>query len=475
MSIFRTLHRSILILFAVVVISIVTLVHFSISKIVAEQSRAHQKSISPALTLIVEQLLKPLHISQTLGKSKELQSLMASEQIDKDQVFDVLQRLSEEFDMYFFIASETTRMQYNSDLTSLELLEEEVNWYFKYKDRPETAVADIGKWEDVHFYIDLKIFNDDSKFLGFFGTGKSLASFLTVFAEYKQEHGYDFIFVDQDDNITLSSDAELLAANSTFKNLSDLPWYQRLDQKSLPNGSLNNLLIRKNNEDFLIAEVSVDPFDWTLYLLTPLQARQTEISRTFIISIVSLLVVIFLLFVLIYNLLYYFKRDMQKNIQIDPLTRLPNRNKVELRYEEILHQGSALSLILIDIDHFKAVNDTHGHNAGDNVLRQVADLFQSELREDDIVGRWGGEEFIILLPDTTPNQAFDVAQKLRGRLENLTASTGSMSVKVTASFGVSYTQHAKPLVEVLAKADDALYQAKRDGRNLVRMQLVDAA
>lgn len=189
LGIFRTLHRSILILFTVVVVSIVTLVHFSVSKIVAEQSRSHQKSISPALSLIVDQLMQPLHISQTLAKSTELKYLMNAETIDEEAVFESLGRLQSEFDMYFFIASEKSRKQYNSDGTQLDLIEGEVNWYFKYKDAPVDAIADIGKWEDARFFIDLKIKDENGEFLGFFGTGQRLNSFLTIFKEYKKQHG----------------------------------------------------------------------------------------------------------------------------------------------------------------------------------------------------------------------------------------------------------------------------------------------
>ncbi len=468
---FRTLHRSILILFAVVVISIVTLVHFTASKIVAEQSRAQQQSISPAITLIIDQLLEPLHVSETLAKAKELKDLMKDKDIDEEAMFSMLTRLESEFDMEFFIASESSRMQYNSDKTKLALVEDKVDWYFRYKAAPNDAIADIGQWQDPHFYIDLKVYDGDDNFLGFFGISKSLDSFVEIFDQYKREYGYDFIFVDQDNNIALSSDPNLIVENATFKTLESLDWYKTLDISKLPDGSLNNLLVKTSGVDALIAEVKVEPFGWTMYLLTPLEARQTEISRSFIISVVTLLVIIFVLFMLIYHLLYYFKQDMQKNFQTDPLTRLPNRNKVELRYAEMMDKGLQVGVILIDIDHFKAVNDTHGHNAGDNVLRQISNMLSNQLRHGDVVGRWGGEEFVLLLPDTSPDQAYDVAQKLRESMSNMTASTGSAAVQVTASFGVSHTDTLRPLTEVLGYADDALYQAKRDGRNIVRMQL----
>ncbi|GAB5380185.1 MAG: sensor domain-containing diguanylate cyclase [Aliiglaciecola sp.] len=475
MNAFRTLHRSILILFAVVVISIVTLVHFTASKIVAEQSRAQQQSISPAISLIVDQLLKPLHVSQTLVEAKELQELVLSDEIDEAAMFAMLKRIEQEFGMGFFIASEVSRTQYNSNGTKLALEEGKVDWYFRYKNWEQDAIADIGQWEDPHFYIDLKIYNDKQEFMGFFGISKSLDSFVGIFDEYKKQHGYDFIFVDQDNNIALSSDPELIVDKTTFTTLESLDWYQGLDLEKLPGGSLNNALVRVDGKDALIAEVKVDPFGWTMYLLTPLQARQTEISRSFVVSVVTLLVIIFALFLLIYHLLYYFKQDMQKNFQTDPLTRLPNRNKVELRYAEMLDQKKSVGVVLIDIDHFKAVNDTHGHNAGDTVLRQISAMLQGQLRDGDVVGRWGGEEFVLLLPDTTPEQSFEVAQKLRESMANMTASTGSISLQITASFGVSHTETVRPLTEILGYADDALYQAKRDGRNMVKMQLAKAA
>lgn len=452
-----------------------TLVHFSISKIVAEQSRAQQQSISPALSLIVDQLLKPLHVSQTLVEAKELKDLIKDDKIDQEAVLLMLKRMENEFNLPFFIASETSRKQYNSDGSVLELQEGSVDWYFRYKKWQQDAIADIGQWEDPHFYIDLKLYDDKGNFLGFFGISKSLESFVDIFADYKLAHGYDFIFVDQDDNIALSSDPKLNVDKTTFTTLQSLDWYQQLDIESLPGKSLNNALVSIAGKDVLIAQVEVAPFDWTMYLLTPLQARQTEISRSFIASVVTLLIIIFALFMLIYHLLYYFKQDMQKGYQVDPLTQLPNRNKVELRYAEFLDQHLQVGVVLIDLDHFKVVNDTHGHNAGDQVLRQVADMLQKELREGDIIGRWGGEEFVLLLPDTSPEQAFSVAQKLRAQLANMTTSTGSMSLQITASFGVSHTKTMRPLTDVLAYADDALYQAKRDGRNLVRMQLSNAA
>lgn len=473
MNTFRTLHRSLLVLFAVVVIAIVTLIHFSVSKIVAEQSRAQQQSLSPAVSLIVEQLLKPLHTSEALGRSTELVDLMSGNFIDEDAVFASLERLEEEFNLSFFIASETSRKLYNSDGSKLDLIEGEVSWYFKYRDYPEDAVADIGKWEDTHFYIDIKIHDDNGEFLGFFGVGKSLSSFLEVFDSYKREYGYDFLFVDGMGDIMLSSDPSLIASYSDFTNLSELPWYASLPLSVRSEQALNNRLVTIDQRDFLIAEVKLNQFDWTVFLLSPLQDRQTEISQGFIFSVVTLLVVIFSLFLLIYNLLYYFRKDMHPELIVRHTHRLPDKPEIESIYQSLLNERKAVSLVLISIDDFSGISDTFGRNTADDALDKVVMYLADTVREQDILGRWSSDEFILLLPNTGPHEAFDIAQNLRHGIATLTPMPENTKLHITASFGISFTASSRGMNEVTAHAEDALYQAKRDGSNLVRMQLIE--
>jgi diguanylate cyclase (GGDEF)-like protein len=101
-------------------------------------------------------------------------------------------------------------------------------------------------------------------------------------------------------------------------------------------------------------------------------------------------------------------------------------------------------------------------------------MLQSDIRDTDILGRWAGEEFILLLPNTGPHEAVDVCQKLCNKLAAMTITTGTTSIQITASFGVSFTASPRTMSEVVSVADDALFSAKRDGRNMVRMQLIES-
>ena len=152
----------------------------------------------------------------------------------------------------------------------------------------------------------------------------------------------------------------------------------------------------------------------------------------------------------------------------DPLTGLPNRRAFEPRVEQEVSRarryGRRLSLVMVDIDHFKTYNDLHGHRSGDELLKQMARLIQRELREPDIIFRIGGEEFVILLPETDAVGALAVIRRLQDRIRR------DERVPVTLSFGLAefptHAQDAEPLVEA---ADRALYEAKAAGRDTVRL------
>ena len=167
------------------------------------------------------------------------------------------------------------------------------------------------------------------------------------------------------------------------------------------------------------------------------------------------------------------ERRMESMALTDALTGLLNRRSMEQRLREAAHafqrSGRAFSVVMADVDHFKRINDEHGHAAGDRVLRAVAALFAEQLRAHDAVSRWGGEEFLLLLPETEGALAGEVAERLRAIAEaRLAERAGVAAVReVTLTFGVAVFDGAMRVAECLKKADDALYAGKEAGRNRV--------
>ena len=174
----------------------------------------------------------------------------------------------------------------------------------------------------------------------------------------------------------------------------------------------------------------------------------------------------------------YFSRMRDYNARLqdmashDPLTQVFNARAYYQACDRIIAQSqrtkSPFSVLFLDLDHFKAINDTYGHAAGDEVLRVVADTLKSNLRRSDLIGRIGGEEFSVFLPDTPLAGALPLAEDLRRAVENSQPQVGEVTLRITASVGVACETLALNTMKAIQQnADEAMYAAKKAGRNRV--------
>jgi len=164
--------------------------------------------------------------------------------------------------------------------------------------------------------------------------------------------------------------------------------------------------------------------------------------------------------------------ELQSLATLDPLTSLFNRRKLQeclaLEVSRAECYARPLSVILFDVDHFKAVNDTHGHAAGDAALMETGRWLRASVRASDVPGRWGGEEFLVVCPETPLDEAMQIAERLRQEYADLRMAPES---RLTASFGVASHRAGLRVDDLLRNADDALYRAKNAGRNRVEREL----
>jgi diguanylate cyclase (GGDEF)-like protein len=164
----------------------------------------------------------------------------------------------------------------------------------------------------------------------------------------------------------------------------------------------------------------------------------------------------------------------RRQADIDPLTGLYNRRawseRLPLLEQQARLGGAPLSLLFLDIDHFKELNDRHGHEAGDAMLRRLAEAMRAELREEDAIGRYGGEEFVVALPGMDAARAARIAERIRQRLQD---QAGAGGIASTVSIGVATLAAGERMDLLLRRADRAMYEAKRSGRN--RVAVAEAA
>jgi two-component system cell cycle response regulator len=168
--------------------------------------------------------------------------------------------------------------------------------------------------------------------------------------------------------------------------------------------------------------------------------------------------------------------DVQKSLELaitDALTGLHNRRYMERHIGGLVEQASSLgkplAVLMLDVDHFKAINDSYGHAAGDEVLREFALRIRRSIRGLDLACRYGGEEFLVVMPETDLSAAALAAERLRRRIASdpFPIQRGERAMEVTISVGIAALAEGEDPASVLKRADEALYRAKRDGRNRV--------
>ncbi|HET7651290.1 MAG TPA: diguanylate cyclase, partial [Gammaproteobacteria bacterium] len=164
--------------------------------------------------------------------------------------------------------------------------------------------------------------------------------------------------------------------------------------------------------------------------------------------------------------------ELENLATTDSLTRLHNRRhfleRAEAEFERSRRYQRPLSIFLLDADHFKQINDSYGHETGDQVLRLLASICRQNLRQLDVIGRYGGEEFVVFLPETSMAKAMEVAERLRAGVEEISLDGPGGTIKVTVSIGVATaTSQTDSIAALINDADRALYEAKRGGRNRV--------
>ncbi len=437
----------------------------AVNNIVSEQSQIQQRALTPVYTLVNQELLKPLHIAESFAEIINFDNLVDAETLDEATLIDRLSNMQERLGLIFFVALDIPRKQYMSNGRVLNLIEGEVYWYFEALETQGDVLADLGQVGDVHLFFDVKIYSDEGQFLGFVGVGKRIQIFVEQFEAIKQEYGYDFLFVNERDEVVLSSFPNLVVTDEFIPPLNTISGFDTSQDLS----ELDGVLVNIDDSDYLVSQISIDELKWRLLVLAPLQTRQTTITRTFVTNALMTFSVVASILAMTFFILLLYKQNYERTSETDALTGLPNRRFINRQFQKLQRQNTGICVVICDLDHFKQINDKFGHNAGDAVLKVASNVLSSHLRNNDIVGRWGGEEFVMLIPSSSADVGQVIAERTRLELESTQVDHSEQTITVTASFGIAFTPSKSALTDLIGQADAALYIAKSKGRNRVEL------
>ena len=455
----------------------------SITSYVVSRDAIRQSVVEQTLPLtsdniyseIQKDILRPVFISSLMASDTFLRDWMMSGETDMKQIARYLKQVKDKYNtISSFLVSERTHHYYYSEglLKTVSEKEPRDAWYYRVrgmKAEYETNVdIDMANRDAMTIFINHRVFDYDGNFIGATGVGLTLDTMTGILDSYQTRFHRTIYFVDRDGVIKMAGKS----MKDVHGSIAKLPGISTI-AKQILNGSPTptQLEYTRHHATILMSSRFIPELDWYLLVEQDITDDVLPIQRILYINIAISAVVTLLILGMVLFIVRRSHDQMEAIAGTDTLTGLLNRQAFELMFRQAMldseRRGSPLCAVLFDIDYFKSVNDTHGHLGGDRILQEIATITKRAVRENDIVARWGGEEFLVLLKDCPLQQATVIAEKLRSTIANHDFALRSGDILLTASLGIAEYAHRESPADFFTRADKALYQAKSKGRNRI--------
>ncbi|EGM68293.1 sensor domain-containing diguanylate cyclase [Shewanella sp. HN-41] len=425
---------------------------------------------------IQQDLLRPIFISSLMAQDTFVRDWTLNREQEPEKLIRYLKEIQEKYGtVTSFFVSEQSRNYYHPKgiLTQIQDVEPNDAWYFRVRSLPEAEHyeinidADTADRTKTTVFVNYKVFDFEGKFIGVTGVGLAVEKVKSLIELYQKRYNRRVFFTDRQGNVTLHGD-EYDGADS----LQTSAGLDTLATRILTSPSAA-FSYHKNGKTIYLNSRLVPEFKWYLIVEQEEAPQEQELLNTFWGNLaLSLVVTLGILFISNMTLGRY-QRKLEIMASTDKLTGAANRQVFEEYFHRALEKAksdqAAMSILLLDIDHFKKVNDNYGHSIGDLVLKTVCNLLRGQLKEQDVLCRWGGEEFLILVPEMDLSRAAEFAEQICRTISQRELKVNGVHISITASIGVAESQEQEPVEDLIKRADLALYQAKEAGRNQVAL------
>ena len=429
---------------------------------------------------IQKDLVRPVLISSMMARDTFLRDWVLGGESDTGQIARYLKEVKVQHGaMASFFVSEATRNYYTTDgiLKDVQADEPRDVWYFRVREMREpyeiNVDRDLANRDTLTIFINYRVFDYLKRFIGVTGVGLTVDTVNRLIDDYQHRYGRTVFLADATGKITLSGKNRVDAngtAHPSHSSIHDIDGLRAQANAILKAGSGSFEYLDGGQRNFVNVRY-LPELKWYLFVIKPESRALGSIQKTLYINLLLCFVITAVVLLIVHLTINRYQRRLETMATTDSLTGLANRHALNLLLDQqtraIARHDRPLSAILIDIDHFKEINDRHGHLAGDEVLQKMAATLGASLRASDIACRWGGEEFLLILAETDQAAATRVACTLRDRVEATRHTIDGQSIAVTISAGVATYRADESRESFLARADALLFAAKDAGRNRV--------
>ena len=429
---------------------------------------------------IQKDILRPVFVSAQMANDTFVRDWIIEGEQDSTQITKYLKEVKLKNNaISSFLVSDLSRNYYYPDglLKSIKDNEARDQWFFRVKNLKsdyETNVdADLANQDNMTIFTNHRVLDYNGKFLGAVGIGLTLDTMKHLIDNYQTRFQRKIYFIDKKGNLVLSG--------NSFKqkkiNILNNPGLDQIAKQILANTKSESLHLEYdlNGESIYLNSRFLPELGWHLLVEQNLESELKPLQKLLLVNAaIGFAITIMVLLIVLLSVRRYQKR-IEKSAATDSLTKLLNRQAFDFVFQQALldseRSRQPLSVALMDIDYFKKINDKHGHLIGDHVLKEIAAIARRSLRESDVICRWGGEEFLLLLKNCSLEKATSIAENLRNTIAandfSRTTDLAKGRLSLTVSMGVAECKSQESEDSVFERADVALYQAKENGRNSV--------
>lgn len=419
---------------------------------------------------IQQDLLRPLFISSLMAHDTFVRDWAIADEDPSESMVRYLQEIQNRYGtITSFFISEKSRRYYHPTgiLKEVSDATPDDRWFFRVRAMPEgedyeiNIDADTADRTRATIFVNYRVYDYQRNFLGVTGVGLAVSKVKRLIELYEKKYGRKVFFVDREGEVTLHGDMY-----TGERNLRDMPGVAALATRILisPSGSYS---FKKAGRKVYMNSRLVPEFKWYLIVAQEEIAEERLLLKTVVGNAFLGFLVTAAVLVLAHFTFRGYQRRLEEMAATDKLTGSANRQVFEELIAQTLRAAERkkenVSVVMFDLDLFKKINDTHGHIKGDKVLKSVAGRIRRLIRASDILCRWGGEEFVVLLTDCNMKNGRERAERMRRSVEGNRVE----EIQVTISLGVAEYCPGESPEELLDRADQALYQAKSEGRNRV--------
>lgn len=428
-------------------------------------------SLDNIYTEIQKHIIEPYLVSSMMANDTFVKDWIIHEEDATEKIEKYLDTIKNKYGMFVtFLVSEKSKNYYTQSglLEKVEVGNPNNKWYFDFKkiQNAHEINLDFNKHlsNSLVMFINFKIFDINYNFIGATGVGLEISYIDDMLKRFRQKYNFRVYFLNKYGEIVLSEE------KLSYKNINQVKELNSYKSVIFSKTS-NTIEYQKEGNDYILTTKYAPELGLYIAVEVKLNDFTKDVRHIFYFNLsVSLIITLIITFIII-TIVRKYHSKIEHLADTDALTKVANRRCFSQRCEYFLllnrRKKSHFALLFLDIDNFKSINDKFGHEVGDFILKESAKTLQHSIRKTDLIGRWGGEEFVVMFIDTTLDEAKIISEKLRVSLENNIDMKKVVGKSVTASFGLTICKDDDTLDSAIARADSAMYQAKKSGKNRV--------